>query len=340
MFLLAASMPSEGEGSSLKATVLGTLEQHAGHEADPSLAVAATFGEFLGQIFSFAPDWYESQADVLLGALVSDDLGARSWSDCVFSVALRSYYPSPQLLEILRPWLSTALSDKYSGVGHVEGWKFGSDRTTPQEVGRHVISAFLGGHVALNDVLVEGLFRPRGGNLAAKTIGLVGWSAMRADYSDDELTRARELVDWRLAEVSAGRADLNELSEFYWWVRSGRFEPDWWLPILRQILTHDDFDMDGMIGDALEAASRSYPRESLEIVELILKRRTERRAYQVLRTSPPVILAALTSGLPDVVSRAEALLNRLGREGFVELVASVERDRRMQGPGPNDVNPD
>jgi hypothetical protein len=308
--------------------IIGLLDEHAGPAKDPSLAVAATIGEGLGKISTFAPEWFADHAAELLGHLTDAAPERRHWSDAVLSVALRVYYPGTTFFGLMRPWLERALSDDYESLDHVEGWA-SAGRSTREEVGRHIVSAFLGGRLTLDDELLRSVFRPERPELATQVLGILGWSADGGGFSTDELARSRQLIDWRLAEIEAGRAHVKELRQFFWWVRSAQFDAAWWLPILTQIAAADpDFDPNGMVGDALAAAGEEHPADALAVLDALLVDPEQVRVYDLLQAAPSVLLSAFRLGNEVVQADAQQLLDRLGRQGNLDLVASVEEARR------------
>ena len=330
LILLSTRLPADAATPAMS-DILHLLADHVGPARDASLAVAAALGEGLGRIANAAPEWLEARIDDLLGGLTAADSVQRHWSDVAFSVAVRMYHPGAGFFALMRPWFERALSENYDRLDHVEGWSLGDSRSTLEEVGRHIVSAFLAEEIDLDEPLLLALFEPAREKLAAEVLGVLGWSADRAGFSDDELRRSRELIEWRLTAIGDGHRSRGELRQFYWWVRSEQYAPAWWLPILLEAAEDPGFDPNGMLGETLTDASAAYPGQVLAVLDRLLADDSDGRVYDLLQASPTILSNALQAGDAALTARAERLLDRLGRQGHLDLVAAVEAQRDHLG---------
>ena len=91
ILLVAASHRSDpGNPSGGEQTILRSIADHVGVDADASLSVAAVVGEGIGRLWGVDPGWVEAREDALF-AVHDPDAARRVWADVVVSVALRSY---------------------------------------------------------------------------------------------------------------------------------------------------------------------------------------------------------------------------------------------------------
>jgi hypothetical protein len=315
----------------LRAEVLAALALHVGPSQDPSLAVAAVFGEGIGRIWNVDEQWVSERADALLLSVTSSDGARRAWADVVVSVALRVYQASPPFLRLMRPGLEAIFSSEYASHEHTDGWR--EDRSATQSGAFHVIWTVAMGTVKLDDPLVTALFSGvLGPEVLAEALGHLGWQLMHISRDNEAagppaefLANARGLVEWRLGLARAGKASYEELRQFHWWVKSDAFPIDWWLPILAEI-TDAGVSLDKtFIGESLEEAAVQDPLVTIKVFERLLGDTDYWRRYDLLQHAARIIAAALASDRPDAVASARSLMDSLAREGYVDITDQVDR---------------
>jgi hypothetical protein len=118
--------------------------------------------------------------------------------------------------------------------------------------------------------------------------------------------------------------DAGELADFYWFVRSEKFEAEWWLPrLLEAAQLYGTLKTHGMIGDQLGSAAEKNPRAVLDVLTTLIRGREEEFPggnYDLVENAVPSSLAAaLDSG--DVLLKADArkFMNELGEAGHTNL---------------------
>ena len=303
--------------------VLGLVDDHAGPERDPSLAVAAVFGEGLGRLHTISADWFASQAPALIRHILDPDDRMRGWSDVVLSVGLRSYRPGRFMLAFFRPAFSQMLSSEYHRLDHIDGWRDGR-RSTVDAAANFIVSCLTWQLIDRDDDLVIRLFTaPEAAEPAANALGLLGWAMINQEPDEDFRIKAQTVIDWRVEEIQAGRASPKELGSFYWWVRSNRYPPSWWLPVLRLAITEPGFDPKGMIGEALQGAATSEPRLVVEALSTLLSRASDWHEYDLLQHAAQVIAAALLSDDAEAAEIALQLQDHLARRGHLSIIDDV-----------------
>jgi hypothetical protein len=318
------------ELASLRETGLSLLDARLGPEADPSLAVAAVFGEVFGSLLRVDRAWTLSRLPRLLGpADVHDVLDDphQAYADVVWSVLLAMYHPSLALLEPLRGYFTRALVELGQDRPLTVGWR--TQRGPRERLADHLLMLHVLGVLRRDDELMQVLFASAPIALRADALGHLGFAFLHAAAVPEEvLDRARALWEWRAAEADAGRTEPTELDGFYWWVRSGRFDAAWWLPFLIQAAASPTFDPHGMVAEALAEAARPHPGLALAALEQLLGRPSDPwRRYDLVRHAPQVLAAALDSADPQLVQHAMELMDMLGREGHVDLDQSVQEHR-------------
>jgi len=310
------------------------LGDHSGPNRDPSLAVAAAFGEGLGVLLAAAPEWTTKRLTSLLGPPdpqgQTDDT-AQAWHDTVWSVMLAGYRPSRALLQALRPWFVHRVTELASNRAETVGFR--GDRSPRQLLADHILMLRLTGQLdnSAETDLVRAMFNIAPPELLGEVLGHVGWQLMHAegDVSAAVLERCQALWDWRASEVRAGRADPQELAGFSWWVRSGHFPAEWWLPHLMLAIADDSFQARTTLLESLANVAPAHPRQALEaLIALIENDDDATMTFYIDRYVPAVIAAALDYGDTEVARTAWKLMDRLGRRGYTDLDRQVANARR------------
>lgn len=311
--------------------VLSQLALHAGPSLDPSLAVAAVFGEGIGRIWNANESWVMDRWPALAGAITSPGAAERAWADVVVSVALRMYQPGAATLRMMRPALEAVFSPQYAAYEHTAGWR--EQHSTVQNAASHVIWTVLQGATQLDDPLVTVLF---GGTVEvealSEVLGRLGWQLMhvmsdpaRENPSREFLERARALIESRLDAARQGDGQFAELSQFHWWIRSNAFGVGWWLPILAEI-TEMGIKIDNtLIGEALEKAAQREPLTTITIFEQLIDDTDYWRRYDLIQHAAKIIIPALESSNPNAVVRARSMMDVLAREGHLGVIDQIER---------------
>jgi hypothetical protein len=302
---------------------LVALEQRLGSAKDPSLAMAAVFGQALVPLAWHQRDWFAPRLAELLD-------GDAAYRDVVITTCLSSYSPSQFLLELLRPALKSwipVVTDADSPV--TNGWNH--RRTPATQLGDHLLLVAARGEIAIDDELLTEYFELASVQTRAEVVGHLGWRLMHAsDAPETFLDRAMALYDWR-ADSAARLGSDEELQQFYWWVRSNKFSPDWWLPRLITAARSDAFDDHGMVGEQLARAAHTHPRLAFDALRiLVLGGPRDRRPFghhDLLQHAPEVLAEALDCGDERLAADVAELMDRLGRQGHIELETLVRAQR-------------
>jgi hypothetical protein len=310
----------------LLADILMCLCDHVSSVADPSLAVAATFGEVLGILINVAPEWVEAQASALFGGIRFADSDSAAWSDTLFSVAVTAYGPSVTFLQHLRPWFIESFDAAYMRRSKVVGWK--NPQSTSQHVASHILLLCIYGVIELEDELVQLLFSETTSEDRSDALGQLGWQFLRDVREERVRLRAQTLVDWRATEIRAGRADYAELGGFHWWVRSSQFPAEWWLPLLDLASENSAFDPHGALGKPLAEAAARFPLQTVALLSKLLPGNEQSwQRYDLVENAPAILAAALDSGDSEAREIARRVLNRLGREGHTGVSEVIKKYR-------------
>ena len=309
--------------------ILAALDHHVGPSADPSVAVAAVFGESVGMLLTAAPEWTSQRLERILGA--PDGQSSlpphhQVWYETAWAVLLSGYRPSRGLLTPLKPWFMQGIRNL--SVKRPATSATFSTRSPRQALADHVLILYVTGQLdgGLEDEVVTALFRYGDGESLGDALGHLGWELRHAqgEIAMTVLERFQALWDWRAEQVAAGRADRGELSGFYWWVSSGRFAPDWWLPRLAFVLEDPQFDGHATLGEALAHAAENHPRLVLQVFTALHARSVlSGLSFDLVEHMPLILKAALLCDEEDVRRSARDLMQELGNENYTDLMERI-----------------
>ncbi|WP_280249312.1 hypothetical protein [Nocardia abscessus] len=281
----------------------------------------AVLGESLGRLMRADGDWVRSRATNWFGS----QEGATSSQQIALTTAMAVHFYSHEMFELLAPAMTAAIR---SDAPITAGWK--SESAPLQRIGEWVVDGIISGHMSLMDPVPSEFFALAPAEIRGEAIGHIAWSFMHADSVDDSIRdRFASLWDARVQHVRENPNDHEELSGFYWFVLSGKFDVSWWLPRLKQALElHPPMSKERyMIGKNLAAAADLDPRGSFDVLRLLLEAHDSGSAvaYDLSRNSLPIVLArAIDSGDAQLAAEATVFMNELGEKGHLGLEDEVQ----------------
>jgi hypothetical protein len=306
---------------------LSILDQHIAGR-DPSLAVAAAVGEGTGRLYDSVCPWIEER----VGEIFGDTVPTTESQQVTLSTVLAIHRVHVALMELLREPLMLTIQ-QVQATELATGWRTHT-RSFPQLIGDWIAIAIIGGDMDFGDPLVQAWFETADATLRGEVLGHLGWQLMQwTTVPEDVLQRAAKLWDGRIAHVKEHPEDAAELSGIYWLARSEKYGIGWWLPRLEYASSViPGFDMHGLVGEELAAASFVDPDRTLKILENVLADATVGHGvmhYDLMEHAvPQVIASALESDDAELRKRATGLMNRLGDGGYIDLKDRVDRLRR------------
>ncbi len=318
-------------GSSAAKDALQVLDRHIG-ELDPSLAVAAAYGEGAGRLCNSASEWIEDRVSRIFG----DAVPTTAWQQVALSTLLSVHRVHAGLLEMLRKPVTITI-EQMSDVDLVQGWR-SHDRTVPELVGGWIVSSLVTDGLQSDDALVTAWFDTADAKLRGEVIGNLGWQIMKASYVlPTVLERVADLWDQRIEFVKQHPAEAAELTHFYWLGKGGKYGVSWWLPRLEYVSSVvEDFSTHGMLDESLIEASELDPDTTLKVLENTLRRTPSPGSMHEYGLTehvvPQAIARAMDSGDSALVDRAADFMHRLGDRGYISLKDRVEALRaKSQG---------
>lgn len=300
--------PSASWSDGARTTLLNELDR-----PDPRGASHAVIGESLARLFNADESWTRAQVPSWFGGVDGIAVGQQ----IALSTAMAVHHYHRALFSLLTPSMLSALD---LGEPVVDGWQHQGSSPT-QRIGEWAVKALIYGFVEWDDPVVTAFFATKDPVERGEALGHVAWEFMHASVVEDDIRdRFAAVWDARIAHVEAVPEDSAELREFYWVVRSGKFDVGWWLPRLRHALELDPglAAQRYMMGKDIASAAAIDPRAAFDVTRLLSEHR-EARGIGMLdlsRNALPVVIArAIASGDEHLAGEATLFMNELGETG-------------------------
>jgi hypothetical protein len=260
---------SKGEnGSRIPAECKAVLEAHLDPMHDPSLTVRSVYGRFFPWLYIYEPAWATGLLDRLF-PLKAQELRYAAWETYLLNAVF------PQVYGALKPLYELAIS---------ETRKFTRDRRFSidpvQRLAEHMMVAYAYRAEPDKSATWAKFFRvatakDRGSAVSFGGRAYILRDSESFDETSPDISRLQEFWEWRLADSK----DAEELREFGWWVKEGKFSDEWMLQRLIGTLkkTEGAIEADNFVLDALADLASPHPLLCGQALMLIVKsRHTER----------------------------------------------------------------
>jgi hypothetical protein len=309
----AGTRKSTASSFDMMSEVKAVLEEHLDQGQDPSIAVRSIYGQYFPSLVLLDPAWSQRNAGKIFP---SDDQSSdyfwAAWSAYV------SFCPAyNNVLEILRKkylLACTQVATKREGL---------VAERSPGRLAEHLVVYYWRGLIDYDDELLNAFFENAPDAVREDAMSFVGRSAKATQDPIEQkvLDRLKALWERRYeaSETNPGN-HVEELSSFAWWFSSGKFDIDWSLPQLSNVLRRvrkivpEHFAL-----ESLARAAAERPLEAVRALSLIVE--TERLGWRVVTSQDDfrtILTAALHSGNSEAVQEATDLINKLGRQGFLD----------------------
>jgi hypothetical protein len=217
---------AEGEEPRLEQRVRLLLERHLDREIEPTRTVRAVYGEWFPPLVAADREWAREQHDRIFALEGADaSLGRVAWDSY-----LQHNRVYDLALELLRPQYIAAVERLVAG-------DVGDDDVRAQLIG-HLIYLYVSGRAELDDDLFGRFLAAAPIPVRAQLIETIGLDLMNEELNvePERLTRLQELWESRLQAAPAAGGELPELRGFAWWFASARFDDEWSVTQLAELL--------------------------------------------------------------------------------------------------------
>jgi hypothetical protein len=313
--------------------VANILDRHLDPSVDPSPAVRSVYGQHFGVLLRVMPEWAPSLSTRIFGSGLP--LSRQQYAAGLAFLAFNQ--PTTGMLGALRPQYSAWVKAVAAGV--FDQKPFYSLESIAGRLAAHLLLLYTWGRIELETGLLADFFKTAPGQVRRDALDHLGWQLSISEQAipDDVLarlqtlweSRRRAILDAVEAGTSAkeGTSPAAELTAFGWWFRSDRFDRRWALRELLIVLDciadveRIDVDITEQVAQAahldLDVALRVFTR-------LLHSARQSWRLTEIVHEGCEILAAALDSGRPELVERANRLINEIASWGFVDIRSRVQ----------------
>lgn len=305
-----------GQAPLVPDVVKRVLERHLIPAHDPSLTVRSVIGHRLPWILAFGGEW----ADHLVPLLFPDDASLRYavWETYLSNQVFADAYKR------LRPQYEQALRDLE--LNQVPKRRYWADPV--EHLAHHVMIAYAHDLDVNPNPFHDEFFRRAKGKYRGLAVSFGGRAYVSCDTfprgdRPPERSTLQRFWEWRLASSNSP----NELKEFGWWAKKDRFDNQWMLERLLETLKGTKGEVEGhmIVLAALKDLARSYPLPSVEILDLMVKCRSQKSYFLSAYSGEMKHILGEILRSEDAAGKKIALrlvdhMTKLGFEDFRDLV--------------------
>ncbi|MCJ1711816.1 hypothetical protein MT344_11585 [Clavibacter michiganensis subsp. phaseoli] len=291
---------------------------------DAAGASRAVVGQALGRLLVVDSVWISSQLPVLYGTDQAIDRNQQ----IALTTSQATHYYHKDLYVALSPSMTSMLTTVANPISGI------SQNTNPiQRIGEWVAKAQIFGDIECDDAVAQLFWTTTEPLIRGAALSHLAWEMMHASEVDDGiLERYRGIWERRIAHVERHPDDAAELRDFYWVVKSQKFDAAWWMPLFKRALQLDPLiaSQAFAMGKVLAKSAKVDAAVALDIVELLMNTPESRAiaAYELSRHAIPIVIAAaVDSGDSLVAERAWLFMNKLGEAGHLGLAEEVRNVR-------------
>lgn len=308
MFWCDRHLNGKGDpGSRIPQEVKGVLESHLDSARDPSLTVRSVYGQFFQWLFAYDPPW---TTELIRRLFPVDDPERRyaAWETYLSNGVF------PPLYRALKAQYEQAISEVRTFKPQRRYW------ADPIEgLAVHMAVAYVYREEEEKGALWLKFFRAASAKQRGHAVSFAGRSFVHgADRPGEKLpdtNRLQEFWEWRLKDTK----DIEELKEFGWWVRAGRFNDEWMLERLIDTLgkTGGALEVDFEALSTLSALASDHPLLCARALSLIVLSKSADRLMLGYNDDLREALSRLYSTAnADAIVIAEKVIDHLTKLGF------------------------
>ncbi len=247
--------------------LLKVLNDHLDTKIDPSVGIRALYGERLGNLAWLDATWVEEHVKDIF----PNDPEKQKYFDAAWETFITFNTAYDNFMPMLIPQYQRAVEEigKHTdGRHHLEN--------PEQNLAQHLILFYCRGKIPLDKDLLKDFYDVAPLELRAEVIDFIGGSAKNGEMMAVPIKdKFIALAEKRLTEIKAGKnvhAEIQEFKDFSWWVYSEKFENEWSLEKLIEVLKLGcDIEGDHLIVERFITLAPEYPLEVITSIELMVE---------------------------------------------------------------------
>lgn len=295
------------------------LDNHLDWRVDRSVGVRSVYGQWLPSLFVLDKEWLTRNISRIFPSGAEDaELRNAAWHSYVIWCQ-----PSGLLLELLREQYMSAIGR--IPAAHAENRR---PYDPSERLAEHLLLLYGWGKLDAADPLLTEFFAKAPERIRGHGFHQIGFSLYqeKGPVMPEIIERFKALWEKRVtAAKSAGEKRVGELWTFGWWFADHKFDGDWSLAQLTEVLKlTGKVEVDHLVVEHLAKIAETKPRQTVECLSLMVDGAKE--AYEIVgweKDARKVLSSALISTDSEAKADARALINRLdarGHSGFRVLL--------------------
>jgi len=190
-----------------------------------------------------------------------------------------------------------------------------------QNLAQHLILFYCRGKIPLDKDLLKDFYDVAPLELKSEVIDFIGRSAKNGETMAVPIRdKFIALAEKRLAEIKAGiniHVEIQEFKDFSWWIYSEKFEDEWGLEKLIEVLKLGcDIEGDHLVVERFITLASQYPLEVITSIELMVE--NDKKGWGVPTWGEEiskVIKLVLESKNETAITKATEFIHRLVAKG-------------------------
>jgi hypothetical protein len=284
------------------------LERHIDPEAEPTATIRSVFGQWFPSIAALDERWAAARAGQVFPREGDDRLWRASWHAYV-----RSNHAYAGVYPLLRVQYRRAIEELEAPEG-----ESGLQGDVGEALVSHLMELYSQGVIAFGDEggLLDRFYQVATVERRAQAIDAIGHGIADANELSGEVTsRLRSLLELRIDAVRDG-SDGEELRGFAWWFASGKFDAEWSLARLQEVLeVGGRLHPDHVVAKRLAALREEHLHETVRALEALIEAETRPWFPLAARDEIAAILADGLAAGGDSEGRSRDIVNRLVARG-------------------------
>jgi hypothetical protein len=290
------------------------LELHLDRSREPTLMARTSYGQSLPWLYLLDPGWTQAHLSVIFPR-EDEAIAYRRTAWISFICFTRAY---DDLLPVLEDEYRWAASNAAEESSKEHGF------AKPGEgLADHFLSFYWRGLLRFDreDDLLVIFYAHASDSLRAHGMWAIGRALEEAQTPPkaEVLARWQSFWEWRFAMARNDPvANRQELNGFIWWLMSDKFDTDWALHQMTEVLgIVDSIEHETLVADHLAKVSARRPVEAVTLLGLLAEKAARARAWFISeQETSTVLLNAYSSGNPTAVMLADQARDRLLAIGY------------------------
>lgn len=294
------------------------LEAHLDPTKDPAVAIRSVYGQWFPWFALLDRNWAEEH----IPTIFPSDETLHHLRDAAWETYVIFCRPYDDPFEMLQEEYRQAIAR----LGE-DNTKWRNTYNAEEHLADHLMTFYWWGKIPLDDpesLLVQ-FYEKASDKVRFHAMDFIGRILQDAAISEEILNRLASLWEYRLAEIKASDSPSShesEIAAFGWWFVSGKFEDDWALnqltEVLRMVGTVDLADRE--VVERLADLMSLRPKQAITCLRLMVEGAKESWRVQGWGNYPRKILqTAIQNPDHDVQRDAVQLIHLLGARGYSEF---------------------